>query len=155
MPLLVLIVLAVIIWYVVQQRNSSSRSSRLSGSRTGRQVSRSTSSTSRPALVQMRPQVFGNPPHKVIDIYKTSDGTGTRYVFSFEKQSGGTWRVYIEDQPSYGRRSSGAHETHRLSDGGRKYICWDSQLNSLKDAKGVAALWSDKTQEYIRTGRRF
>ena len=99
--------------------------------------------------------VFGNPPHKVIDIYKTSDGTRTRYEFAFEKQSNGSWRAYIEDQPDYGSRAAGAHSTHRLSDGNRKYICWDSRINTLEEAKQVAAVWSDKTQEYIRTGRRF
>ncbi|MBK7670561.1 MAG: hypothetical protein IPJ24_04070 [bacterium] len=86
--------------------------------------------------------------------YRTSDGA-TDYCFSFEEQSGGTWRAYIEAQPSYGNRAEGAHETHRLSDNGRRYVCWTTALSSLEQAKQVAALWADKTQQYVRTGERF
>ncbi|MFQ5538865.1 MAG: hypothetical protein ACE5FB_00565 [Candidatus Binatia bacterium] len=155
MLLLVLIVLGIIIWYIVQQHKPSSRSSRPSGGRVGRQVSNVTSTARRLTNSRIPRQVFGNPPYKVVDYYRTSDGTGTDYGFSFERQADGTWRVYIICQPSYGRRSTGAHETHRLTDGSRKYICWNRSLNTLQEAMQVAALWSDKTQEYIRTGRRF
>ena len=86
--------------------------------------------------------------------YRTKDGQAD-YRFTFENQSNGTWRVYIASQPSYRGRSEGAHETHRLTDGGRKYICWTTAIRSLPEAKQVAALWSDKTQDYIRTGARF
>lgn len=86
--------------------------------------------------------------------YRTSDGAAD-YGFSFEEQSDGTWRAYIEHQPSYGSRSSSQHSTHRLSDWGRKYVCWTDPLDSLDEAKRVAALWADRTQEYIRTGRAF
>ena len=86
--------------------------------------------------------------------YRTSDGAAD-YLFSFEEQSDGTWRAYIEQQPSYRGRPTDAHSTHRLSDGGRKYVCWTRPLRSLEEAKQVAALWADKTQEYIRTGRGF
>lgn len=86
--------------------------------------------------------------------YRTLDGAAN-YVFAFEEQSDGTWRVYIERQPSYQGRATGAHSTHRLSDGNRKYICWTQPLLSLTAAKQVAAVWADKTQEYIRTGRTF
>ena len=83
--------------------------------------------------------------------YRTRDGAAD-YAFSFEQQSDGTWRAYIKGQPSYRRRATDAHSTHRLSDGGRKYVCWTSPLGSLSEAKQVAALWSNKTQQYIRTG---
>lgn len=86
--------------------------------------------------------------------YRTSDGAAD-YFFSFEEQPTGNWRAYIEAQPSYGTRADGAHETHRLSDNGRRYICWTTALRSLDEAKTVAALWADKTQQYIRTGQRF
>ena len=83
--------------------------------------------------------------------YRTSDGRAD-YRFIFEEQPDATWRAYIEDQPSYRDRAADSHSTHRLSDGGRKYVCWTTPLRSLEEAKQVAALWADKTQEYIRTG---
>ena len=86
--------------------------------------------------------------------YRTRDGVAD-YLFIFEEQRDGTWRAYIEQQPSYRGRASDAHSTHRLSDGSRKYVCWTESLQSLEEAKRIAALWADKTQEYIRTGTRF
>jgi len=86
--------------------------------------------------------------------YRTSDGS-TDYGFTFEEQANGMWRAYINQQPSYRNRSTDAHSTHRLSDGNRKYVCWTGPIRSLAEAKRVAALWADKTQQYIRTGRGF
>lgn len=86
--------------------------------------------------------------------YKTKDGE-TNYQFSFEEQSNGEWRAYIEWQPSYRGRSTDNHSTHRFPDAARMYVCWENSLDSLSEAKQVAALWSDCTQEYIRTGKRF
>ena len=86
--------------------------------------------------------------------YRTSDGLAD-YQFSFEEQSNGTWKAYIEAQPSYQGRASDSHSTHRLADGNRKHICWDRPLKSLEEAKGVAAAWADKTQDYIKTGSKF
>jgi len=83
--------------------------------------------------------------------YRTRDGRAD-YGFSFEQQSDGTWRAYIESQPGYGSRVTDAHATHRLSDGARKFVCWNNPLRSLQQAKQVAALWADKTQEYIKSG---
>lgn len=92
--------------------------------------------------------------NKYRKIYRTKDGCAD-YEFSFEKRSDGSWRVYIENQPSYRNRSEDGHSTHRLTNGNRKYVCWTKQLDSLDEAKTVAQLWADKTQEYIRTGQRF
>lgn len=86
--------------------------------------------------------------------YRTSDNSAD-YGFSFEEQSDRTWRAYIDEQPSYRGRATDAHSTHRLSDGSRKYVCWTRPLRSLDEAKQVAALWADKTQQYIRTGSGF
>jgi hypothetical protein len=86
--------------------------------------------------------------------YRTSDGAAD-YHFSIEEQSNGTWRAYIDDQPSYRGRATDAHSTHRLSDGARQYVCWTSPLSTFAEAKQVAARWADKTQDYIRTGNRF
>jgi hypothetical protein len=86
--------------------------------------------------------------------YRTSDGAAD-YQFLFEEQADGTWRAYITEQPSYRSRPSDAHSTHRLSDGDRKYVCWTDPLESLEEAKQVAALWANATQNYIRTGKTF
>jgi len=86
--------------------------------------------------------------------YRTKDGQAD-YRFSFEQMVDGAWRAYIENQPCYGTRDTGAHPTHRLSDGDRKYVCWTTALRSEQEARRVAALWADSTQEYIRTGVRF
>ena len=86
--------------------------------------------------------------------YRSNDG-GADYEFSFEEQSNGSWRAYIVSQPPYEGRSTDAHSTHRLSAGGRQYVCWTQPLRTLAEAKQVAAAWADNTQKYIRTGKRF
>ena len=96
---------------------------------------------------------FGQRAKKRV-FYRTKDGRAD-YRFSFEQLRNGTWRVYIENQPSYGGRDTGAHPTHRLTDGTRKYICWTHELQTEEAARQVAARWADATQEYIRTGKRF
>ena len=84
--------------------------------------------------------------------YRTKDGRAD-FGFSFERESDGTWRAYIQSMPDYGSRDTSLHTTHRLRSGGRYYVCWDSPLNSEREARSVAALWADLTQKYIRTGR--
>ncbi len=59
--------------------------------------------------------------------YRTRDDRAN-YEFSFEQQRDGTWRAYILGQPGYGYRDDDAHSTHRLTDGGRKYVCWTEPL---------------------------
>ena len=86
--------------------------------------------------------------------YRTRDGRAD-YRFSIEEQRDGTYRPFILSQPNYGSRSTGAHETHRLTAGGRHYVCWNRPIRSQDEAKGVAARWADATQEYIKSGRRF
>ena len=86
--------------------------------------------------------------------YRTSDGQAD-YYFNFEEQSNGIWRAFIEQQPSYNGRATDDHSTHRLSSFFRKYICWDHPLQSLDEVMSVAAIWADKTQEYIKTGKKF
>lgn len=84
--------------------------------------------------------------------YRTRDGLGN-YGFSFERQADGSYRAYITSMPSYGGRDQSPNTTHRLADRGRYYIHWRRPLRSEDDARQVAALWADLTQEYIRTGR--
>ena len=83
--------------------------------------------------------------------YRTKDGRAD-YGFTFEKQWDGSLRAYIDSMPSYGSRDTGAHTTHRLSSGGRHYICWNRKIYDEDDLRAVVALWSDATQKYIRTG---
>jgi hypothetical protein len=83
----------------------------------------------------------------------TAVGRG-QYAFTFSWiETERSWRVYIDVQPSYGLRSKGAVETHRLGLPSRPYICWTTSLRSYEDARAVAALWADSTQHYIATGQ--
>ncbi len=87
--------------------------------------------------------------------YRTSDGLAD-YKFSFEEDSSGDWRPYILSQPSYRGRATDCHSTHRLTGtGSRKYVCWTRTLATQADAERVAAMWADKTQEYIRNNTAF
>ncbi len=97
----------------------------------------------------------GEPPVSRMLYYRTRDGRAD-YGFSIERQPDGSYRPYITAQPGYGTRSSGPHETHRLTGpGGRKFVCWDRLLHSEAAARKVAAMWADATQRYIRSGERF
>jgi hypothetical protein len=83
--------------------------------------------------------------------YRTKDGRAD-YEFSFEQQRNGEWRAYIVSQPSYQGRDTSAHKTHRLSEGSRKYVCWNRKLWTRRDLEQVVALWADRTQRYIKDG---
>ena len=92
-------------------------------------------------------------PTKHRAVYRTSDGAAD-YAFSFETQEDSCWRVYIENQPTYQGGSDDPAITQRGCDGIRSYIDWSRPIESLSDAKIVAAIWADKIQEYIKVGRR-
>lgn len=84
--------------------------------------------------------------------YRTQDGEAD-YEFSLEEQEGGAWRAYIVSQPSYQSRDRSLDATHRLVDGqGRFYVCWNTPMRKVDDLKTIAALWSDRTQRYIKDG---
>jgi proteasome lid subunit RPN8/RPN11 len=83
--------------------------------------------------------------------YRTKDGRAD-YEFSFERRWNGEWRAYIVSQPSYGGRDTSLEKTHRYSNGRRKYVCWTTALYTQDDIRKVAALWADKTQDYIKYG---
>lgn len=103
------------------------------------------------ALSKSRNEEKNNMSEK---FYRTKDGKAD-YKFSFEQQRDGDYRAYVESSPSYGSRASDIHSTHRLNDGGRKYVCWTEDLHSEDEAKTVAAKWADATQDYIKTGKKF
>jgi hypothetical protein len=77
---------------------------------------------------------------------------GNYYEFSFEQQSDGSIRIYIDYQPSYGYRSSDSHITHRNKDGNRYYICVLDQPRTVSEAKVIAEEWAKRTDRYIRSG---
>jgi hypothetical protein len=87
--------------------------------------------------------------------YRTKDGQAD-YGFSLVPGKPG-WRVYIDSQPNYQGRDESGVATHRLCDHdqSRYYVCWTHAIPNLNAAKAVAALWADKTQEYIRAGQSF
>jgi hypothetical protein len=86
--------------------------------------------------------------------YRTRDGQAD-YTFVFLCVPQGCYRIYILTQPGYGWRATDVHSTHRLMDQHGTYICWSGAIRTEEQARAVAALWADKTQEYIRTGTRF
>ena len=83
------------------------------------------------------------------------------YEFSFERQSDGSVRIYIDDQPSYtwwdGGRDTDPHKTHRNKDGNRYYVCVteESQPRTVNEAKVVAEEWVKRTDRYLRSGVPF
>lgn len=90
-------------------------------------------------------------------IYYANDRHGRRdkeYRFNY-KYVGNSWRAYILRMPSLGGRESSGVVTHRLYDGSRPYVCWDSPVKSLKDMQTISRVWADNIQEYIVTGKRF
>ncbi|WP_460359297.1 hypothetical protein [Mycobacterium sp. ZZG] len=84
--------------------------------------------------------------------YRASGGVDFTFRFTWMPAEN-TWRIYIERQPSYGSRATGAHSTHRLGLPNRPYICWTDRLTSYEAARKVAAMWADATQRYIATGQ--
>ncbi len=90
-------------------------------------------------------------------VYYANDrhgGKDREYRFNYKKVNG-SWRAYILRMPSLGNRSTDGHATHRLWDGSKPYVCWDSPVNSLSDMQTISRVWADNIQEYIATGKRF
>lgn len=88
--------------------------------------------------------------------YRSEDGR-FYFRFSFEALAGNTYRIYIDDSPCYAvfGRDDSLHATHRLTDGGRYYVCWTDPIRTFDAAKSVAKLWAEKTARYLKTGQRF
>lgn len=84
--------------------------------------------------------------------YRASGGVDYTFRFTWIP-SQDTWRIFIERQPQYGSRATGAHATHRLGLPNRPFICWTDRLGSYEAAQKVAAMWADSTQRYIATGQ--
>ena len=81
---------------------------------------------------------------------------GNTYEFSFERQSDGSVRAYIDRQPSYGSRDTDPHKIHRNLDSNRYYVCVQEPMpRTVSDAKAVAEEWAKRTDRYVRTGVSF
>ena len=76
------------------------------------------------------------------------------YVFVIGRLNNGSIRVYIVDQPGYGLRDTDDYSTHRHNDG-HYYICWSDPIHTTQQAEQIAAIWADKTEDYILYGTRF
>ncbi|MDQ3764265.1 MAG: hypothetical protein M3460_22610 [Actinomycetota bacterium] len=83
--------------------------------------------------------------------YSTRDGLAD-YGFSLEFQPGSGWRVYIIFDPFHqGNNDSQNLPYQALDQTRRRYVDWGAKLDSLGDARTVAALWAELTQRYQRT----
>jgi len=108
----------------------------------------------------LRGETAQDPPARTnrrgVDVvsYRTRNGRSD-YKFRIERAADSGYRAYIVAQPDYGNRGTDNHATHRLSDGRCYYVCWTQRLDSPEQARKVAAMWADKTEDYILQGRRF
>src|SRR5918997_643923 len=86
--------------------------------------------------------------------YQTRDGL-TDYGFSIEFRSDIGWRVYIVFQPQGDNGMDLPYQS--IDDNGRPYVDWRAKLDSLGDARAVAALWAELSQRHqrIQAQRRF
>lgn len=80
--------------------------------------------------------------------YRTQDGLAD-YGFSIEFQPDGAWRVYSIFQPFYQGHRDSLQLPHQSIDlNGRRYVDWPSKLDSLGEARTVAALWAELIHRY-------
>ncbi len=82
--------------------------------------------------------------------YRTRDGLAD-YGFSIEFDPNVGWRVYIIFQPVHGDRDDNLQLPYQSTDfKGRHYVNWSPKLDSLGDAKTVAALWAELIHRHQR-----
>ncbi|PZS38244.1 MAG: hypothetical protein DLM62_14825 [Pseudonocardiales bacterium] len=80
--------------------------------------------------------------------YQTRDGLAD-YGFSIEFQPDRGWGVYIVFQPFFYGHDGGLKFPYQSIDrNGRRYVNWPAEIDSLGDAKTVAALWAELIQRY-------
>ena len=85
--------------------------------------------------------------------YRSRSGQ-SRYKFDIQWVANG-YRIYILEHPSYGSRDTGAHPTHRLRDSRGSFVCWTGHLATIEQARKIAALWAEETEDYILRKRQF
>lgn len=82
--------------------------------------------------------------------YRTEDGL-VDYGFSIEFWPGAGWRVYIAFRPLNQNHDDGLESAYQsVDDHGRHYVDWPAKIDSLGDAKTVAALWAELIQRRQR-----
>jgi hypothetical protein len=80
--------------------------------------------------------------------YRTQDGLAD-YGFSIEFQSDTGWRIYIIFESFCQSDDDCTQIPYQTIDhNGRRYVNWSAKLDSLGDAKTVAALWAEITHRY-------
>lgn len=83
--------------------------------------------------------------------YRTQDGLAD-YGFSIDFLPRIGWRVYIVFQPFHQSDDDSLRLPYQaIDDDGRRYVDWSEKIDSLGDAKTVAALWAELVQSYRRT----
>ena len=80
--------------------------------------------------------------------YRTQDGLAD-YGFSIEFEPSKGWRVYIVFEPSHSEGNDNSLPYQSVEDG-RHRVDWPSKLDSLGEAKTVAALWAELAQRCQR-----
>jgi len=82
--------------------------------------------------------------------YRTQDDLAD-YGFSIEFEPNKGWQIYIVLEPF----RTGSNNSHKFPyqsvEDGRRRVDWSSKLDSLGEAKTVAALWAELAQRYQRT----
>jgi hypothetical protein len=81
--------------------------------------------------------------------YRTHDGLAD-YGFSIEFQPSKGWRIYIVFEPFHLGNKNSHKLPYRAVEDGRCHVDWPSKLDSLGEAKTVAALWAELAQRYQR-----
>lgn len=90
----------------------------------------------------------------VVMNYRTDDRLAD-YGFSIEFSSYTGWRVYIAFRPLRQDHDDLALPYQAVDDHGRHYVDWPAKIDSLGDARTVAALWAELIQrKHISTNSR-
>ena len=86
----------------------------------------------------------------------TENYGGYKFRYTKDRASPEKVRVYVENQPSYGGRSTNSNTIHRHPRKGNQppHICFkeNSKPSSLGKARTLSHNWANKTNTYIRTG---
>jgi hypothetical protein len=86
--------------------------------------------------------------------YRTQDGLAD-YGFSIEFQSDVGWRAYIIFQLSHQDHDDSLLLPYQSPDRNERcYVNWPARIDSLGEAKTVAALWAELTQRYQHTEKQ-
>jgi hypothetical protein len=86
--------------------------------------------------------------------YRTRDQL-VDYGFSIEFQSDVGWRVYIVFQPFYQDHDDSLQIPYQsIEPDGRRYVNWPPKIDSLGEARTVAALWAELIHQYHRTQKQ-